>query len=263
MTVESYQPDSYYTPLLCLLCLTLVLILYAASRKYNPLGESEAPTQHEKARPPFTILLRDQADADLRTGLEFDIQCRADTTLHMLWGVDTSLVAKLTLGEGLFSYQSIAEVFIAHSMACQGPMQLDAGQRRLMALPERGFELGAPPRAQVPLVLLCSLEDIEAVQEGEIVTMVTALHIRDTWCSDVSSKLNETVGLKSGHWLPMCRYYSTRDVTQGVTCITCKEVTVTRLLLPCRHACLCDTCITKLDGECPMCAGRVSSSVLI
>ena len=93
-------------------------------------------------------------------------------------------------------------------------------------------------------------------------TMVTVIHVKDSFCTDISGKLNEIVNLRNGHWLPLNKYYSSGDMAApGGTCVTCREGEVARLLLPCRHACLCDGCIAQMEGHCPMCGCEASSSV--
>ena len=39
-------------------------------------------------------------------------------------------------------------------------------------------------------------------------------------------------------------------------CIVCQNGRINRVLLPCRHACVCDACFIQLD-KCPMCRGQI------
>ncbi|XP_071163844.1 cell growth regulator with RING finger domain protein 1-like [Mytilus edulis] len=41
-------------------------------------------------------------------------------------------------------------------------------------------------------------------------------------------------------------------------CVVCQTKDVTIAILPCRHACVCDTCLQQLD-KCPMCRGYIVS----
>jgi hypothetical protein len=41
------------------------------------------------------------------------------------------------------------------------------------------------------------------------------------------------------------------------TCVVCQESPVTRAMLPCRHACVCARCFTRLRDRCPMCRAHV------
>ena len=45
-------------------------------------------------------------------------------------------------------------------------------------------------------------------------------------------------------------------------CIICHMNAVDRVILPCRHATVCETCFTKVDC-CPMCRGAIESTFLL
>eukprot|EP00116_Pleurobrachia_bachei_P015982 sb/3476244/ len=45
--------------------------------------------------PPFSFLIRDQSDANMGNGVEFDIRCKQETEFYMCWGVETALVSQL------------------------------------------------------------------------------------------------------------------------------------------------------------------------
>ena len=92
-----------------------------------------------------------------------------------------------------------------HSTYTQGPMKVQAEcAHRLIALPDRDFTLGLPPRDRVPLVLLCTVQDFN-VLESEIASMITVVHIRDEHCTDITSKIKEVVCLKNGYWMSLSR----------------------------------------------------------
>ncbi|XP_063429534.1 cell growth regulator with RING finger domain protein 1-like [Mytilus trossulus] len=46
--------------------------------------------------------------------------------------------------------------------------------------------------------------------------------------------------------------------THSSECVVCQTKDVTIAILPCRHACVCDTCLQQLD-KCPMCRGYIVS----
>ncbi|KAL2082339.1 hypothetical protein ACEWY4_022157 [Coilia grayii] len=46
---------------------------------------------------------------------------------------------------------------------------------------------------------------------------------------------------------------------QGKDCVVCQNASVNRVLLPCRHTCVCDSCMTRLQ-HCPMCRAFVMES---
>ena len=41
-------------------------------------------------------------------------------------------------------------------------------------------------------------------------------------------------------------------------CIVCQTNPINRVVMPCRHACVCDYCFTKLS-QCPMCRAAIST----
>ncbi|XP_048585780.1 cell growth regulator with RING finger domain protein 1 isoform X2 [Nematostella vectensis] len=46
------------------------------------------------------------------------------------------------------------------------------------------------------------------------------------------------------------------------TCIICQNLPVTRALLPCRHACVCGSCFSRLGSMCPLCRQVIRSYFL-
>lgn len=46
---------------------------------------------------------------------------------------------------------------------------------------------------------------------------------------------------------------------QGKDCVVCQNAPLNRVLLPCRHACVCDNCVSRLQ-HCPMCRAFVMES---
>lgn len=46
---------------------------------------------------------------------------------------------------------------------------------------------------------------------------------------------------------------------QGKDCVVCQNAPLNRVLLPCRHACVCDSCVSRLQ-HCPMCRAFVMES---
>lgn len=45
----------------------------------------------------------------------------------------------------------------------------------------------------------------------------------------------------------------------GRDCVVCQNAPVNRVLLPCRHTCVCDGCVTRFQ-HCPMCRAFVEES---
>lgn len=51
------------------------------------------------------------------------------------------------------------------------------------------------------------------------------------------------------------------DWTEGTSrdCVVCQNAAVNRVLLPCRHACVCDSCVSHFQ-HCPICRAFVIES---
>lgn len=49
---------------------------------------------------------------------------------------------------------------------------------------------------------------------------------------------------------------------QGKDCVVCQNAPLNRVLLPCRHACVCDGCMPRLQ-HCPMCRAFVMESFVL
>lgn len=46
---------------------------------------------------------------------------------------------------------------------------------------------------------------------------------------------------------------------RGRDCVICQNAAVNRVLLPCRHACVCDSCVSHFQ-HCPICRAYVLES---
>ena len=57
-------------------------------------------------------------------------------------------------------------------------------------------------------------------------------------------------------------YLSTDDEDQAM-CSVCQVNEVTRVIFPCRHACICQRCFPKLNKVCPMCRTPFDSYFII
>jgi len=260
--------------IICVLALVLhrsPLVFDMVEKPVEPPRLSNAPvTRLVERSNPFIISLRNPQEADLSCGFEFEIRTKQDCEVYMLWGVHTNLLARITMGEGFFtsSYSTLEDMFIEQSMYHEGPIRLEKGTEghRLFAQARGGFTLGPPPRHRVPLVFLTKLPDRDyselELDEKDIVSLVTVVHIKDDHCVEMTSKLNEVLRLRNGNWIPLHKFYSTSTDTDQGLCAVCQSESVTRILLPCRHACLCDVCLTQLSS-CPVCRSGVSSSAVI
>lgn len=154
-------------------------------------------------------------------------------------------------------------------------------------------DFGPVPRSRYPLVALLTLADEDDREIYDIISMVSVIHIPDktyklpcrilyqylilaqgqfydlkqlfmsantspTPSSDPSAadrgaeqNLLERAGLAGSDVEPMEE--SSKD------CVVCQNGGVNWVLLPCRHACLCDSCVCYFK-QCPMCRQFVQES---
>lgn len=81
--------------------------------------------------------------------------------------------------------------------------------------------------------------------------------------SEVKSKLEKIQCYKcnqNGHYSDKCPNLQKPSVanTDKDNCVICLETRKCKLLLPCKHLCLCEGCSEKVDA-CPLCRGNITS----
>ncbi|XP_051878607.1 LOW QUALITY PROTEIN: cell growth regulator with RING finger domain protein 1 [Pristis pectinata] len=153
-------------------------------------------------------------------------------------------------------------------------------------------DFGNLPRARYPLVALLTLTEEENRDIYEIISMVTVIHVPDEKYKLACRILYQYLLTAQGHVYDLKRLFISADDSSlpaempskadGVDrkllekfgtaeeefdswkesskdCVVCQNAPVNWVLLPCRHACLCDCCVTYFK-QCPMCREFVSES---
>uniref|UniRef100_A0A3Q4HD14 Cell growth regulator with RING finger domain protein 1 n=1 Tax=Neolamprologus brichardi TaxID=32507 RepID=A0A3Q4HD14_NEOBR len=59
--------------------------------------------------------------------------------------------------------------------------------------------------------------------------------------------------------IPVMEEEDWSEGTEGRDCVVCQNAAVNRVLLPCRHACMCDSCVSFFQ-HCPICRAFVQES---
>ncbi|XP_078465996.1 cell growth regulator with RING finger domain protein 1 isoform X3 [Lampetra planeri] len=153
----------------------------------------------------------------------------------------------------------------------------------------RGGDLGGVPRLRYPLVvLLTHAEHRPQPRAPDMVALLTCVHLPDPVHSVSCRVLHQLLLTHSGLSYDLKRLYmstdapedsqSDEDVTSQVLpevraegqvaaqeeedsdgrggacrdCVVCQNAKVNRVLLPCRHTCLCNHCV-QYFRQCPMC----------
>lgn len=145
------------------------------------------------------------------------------------------------------------------------------GERNVSLGLDAPLVLGAPPRACYPLVVLLARyqEDTHHLRPDDTVALVSVVHIRDDSCPLPSTILAQYLKQANGQLSCLKRLYVSGEMgceedntyaaqDGGALCCVCAAQTLSRALLPCRHACLCASCFPKVD-KCPICRSGIES----
>ncbi|XP_032820150.1 cell growth regulator with RING finger domain protein 1 isoform X1 [Petromyzon marinus] len=160
----------------------------------------------------------------------------------------------------------------------------------------RGGDLGGVPRLRYPLVvLLTHAEHRPQPRAPDMVALLTCVHLPDPVHSVSCRVLHQLLLTHSGLSYDLKRLFMSTDAPEdsqsdeGVTsqvlpevraegqvaaqdeedgdgrggacrdCVVCQNAKVNRVLLPCRHTCLCDHCV-QYFRQCPMCRQMIQFS---
>ncbi|XP_013387969.1 cell growth regulator with RING finger domain protein 1-like isoform X2 [Lingula anatina] len=162
-------------------------------------------------------------------------------------------------------------------------------------------KLGESPRSLYPLVIITvidpdNLHILDSEDQNQIIGLVTIVHIQDKFCENPSHIMAQYIKAASGHIFPLKSLfmakqserqhsqsnttdaplsettstsvegrdsnYDDEDVDSKNDCTVCQNAPISRVLLPCRHACLCGECL-RLIRRCPMCRGYIDRYFII
>ncbi|CAN9507549.1 unnamed protein product [Ophioblennius macclurei] len=148
-------------------------------------------------------------------------------------------------------------------------------------------DFGLLPREHYPLVAVLTFGDSGAMNTYNIVANVTVIHVPDDkhqiparilfeylltaqgsvhklmsiFMAADDSQVTEPPDLQSstqpGHQTESCR--AEDSVVAVGDCVVCRSAPINRVLLPCRHACVCDSCVLHFQ-HCPVCRTFVLES---
>ncbi|XP_019647615.1 PREDICTED: cell growth regulator with RING finger domain protein 1-like [Branchiostoma belcheri] len=158
---------------------------------------------------------------------------------------------------------------------------------------EEGKRFGRSPRSVYPVVLV--LKRQETAADMSIAGMISVVHVPDADCADPCQVLCQYLLTGTGNMYDLKRLYMAVDDSADQTmdepfstkhepdqeteqddtaktsddstteedvrkdCVVCQNGPINRVLLPCRHACVCDACAAHFR-QCPMCRQDIASS---
>lgn len=96
------------------------------------------------------------------------------------------------------------------------------------------------------------------------VILASVIHLKDNKIPLDTSIIAQYIKRKSGVVLNLQDLYVSTDYSSENDslpyCVICQDEPITKALLPCRHACVCGTCFSKID-LCPLCRSSIQSFI--
>ncbi|KAM3602219.1 uncharacterized protein V6R79_000021 [Siganus canaliculatus] len=159
-------------------------------------------------------------------------------------------------------------------------------------------DYGPLPRSRYPLVGMLTLERPEAIDTNNIVASVTVIHVPDekytlsarilfqylltsqgnmyelkplfmSTDSGPADSEQDTQPWEANHEASRERQSAALEEEEGEQddwsegkardCVVCQNAAVNRVLLPCRHTCVCDSCVSHFQ-YCPICRAFIMES---
>nr|XP_040016131.1 cell growth regulator with RING finger domain protein 1 [Gasterosteus aculeatus aculeatus] len=240
---------------------------------------------------PF-ILEMGSGPASVADGVSLAPCCLVPCVLSCFWGCEVSalqsalqahqrrpqLITPTSLQEELRYYHY-------HSFYIDSA---DREERRTQIPADQGIaDFGPLPRERYPLVAVLTLAEPEATG---IVASLTVIHVPDDKYSLSARVLFQYLLTSHGNMFELKPLFMSADSggvsetpdseqsTQrsrgqlgpaaeegrrgaglGRDCVVCQNAAVNKVLLPCRHACVCDSCVSHFQ-HCPMCRAFIQES---
>ncbi|XP_054474107.1 cell growth regulator with RING finger domain protein 1 [Anoplopoma fimbria] len=168
----------------------------------------------------------------------------------------------------------------------------DREEHRTQIPADQGItDFGPLPRERYPLVAVLTLAEPEARNTYNIVASITVIHVPDDKYSLSARVLFQYLLTSQGNMFELKPLFMSADSGgvseqraqpsepneasrvelspvaeeacqsegRGKDCVVCQNAAVNKVLLPCRHACVCDSCVSHFQ-HCPMCRAFVQES---
>ncbi|CAL1585475.1 unnamed protein product [Knipowitschia caucasica] len=291
VTLYEYSPLFYIGSVFLCFFVTAAMVLGWIGFDVNAIlrnsdeAESVLPTpekQMVRVPNPFTLELSSKP-ASVTEGAWVRVFCLESSVLSCFWGCDTALVQSVlqklqhSPGPGPL-LQSLA----LHCLSSQTFQVKTTNWTEFFTKVDteqtdgkRITDFGPLPRRCYPLVALLSLAQ-EAVDRQNIVSSVTVIHIPDGRYSLSQRILFQYLFTAQGNMYelkPLFMSTESEDRAESSVgsgenteeqdsewrerdCVVCQNATVTKVLLPCRHTCVCERC-GQLLQHCPVCRGFI------
>ncbi|XP_022625669.1 cell growth regulator with RING finger domain protein 1 isoform X5 [Seriola dumerili] len=233
--------------------------------------ESALPTpekQMVQVINPFALELGSRA-ASVTDGTSVRPCCLEPCVLSCFWGCEVSALQGALqthqYSSRLSTPQDFQEALHLRYHHCQSfhVSSEDSEERHTQIPAEHGItDFGQMPRERYPLVAVLTLAEPEARDTYNIPLFMSADSGGVSWPPDSeqsstpSEAAEETCREEQS---PVLEEDESWSEGVGRDCVVCQNAAVNRVLLPCRHACVCDSCASHFQ-HCPICRAFVLES---
>uniref|UniRef100_A0A8C5QMH7 Cell growth regulator with RING finger domain protein 1 n=1 Tax=Leptobrachium leishanense TaxID=445787 RepID=A0A8C5QMH7_9ANUR len=238
---------------------------------------------------PFGLEIADPGAASLSGGVALRLDCLEDCRLSVFWGCRVQRVHE-ALQKHVYCAPIRTPTAMEEALSGeylhreQHPIPRQSGGVLCLHLPQDHSvqDFGPVPRSRYPLVALLTLCREEDRELHLISSMLTVIHIPDRSYRLPCRIVHQYLLTAHGHFYDLKQLFMSAnsspdappadppssDVERVVEepvdlweepqedgakdCVVCQNDAVNWVLLPCRHACLCDGCLRHFQ-HCPMC----------
>ncbi|XP_075782347.1 cell growth regulator with RING finger domain protein 1 isoform X2 [Pelodiscus sinensis] len=212
---------------------------------------------------PFGLEIPHPAAVSITKGITLTADCLEDCILTCYWGCSVQKLHE-ALQKHVYCFriktpQALEDALYSEYIYRQQYFITKTDkEEKYCPLPEDAqiADFGPVPRSRYPLVALLTLAEEEDREIYDIQLFMSASNSAPPSStasgeSSTDKSLLEKVGLADAE--------SELLEENSKDCVVCQNGTVNWVLLPCRHACLCDGCV-KYFQQCPMCRQFVQES---
>ncbi|XP_041831326.1 cell growth regulator with RING finger domain protein 1 [Melanotaenia boesemani] len=252
--------------------------------------ESITPTPEKamvQVTNPFALELG-SGPASVLEGVSLRPQCLQPCILSCFWGCEVSALQVLLQdhqqNRRLRTPQHFQQALHLHYQYHQNFHigSEDSEERRTLIPANMGItDFGPLPRQRYPLVSVLTVA--KTAHPYSIVSSVTVLHVPDERYQLSARVLFQYLLTSEGNVYELKPLFMSADSggpmvpppcvedwsedgdwSEGTSrdCVVCQNAAVNRVLLPCRHACVCDQCVSYFQ-HCPICRAFVMESFIL
>ncbi|XP_072301478.1 cell growth regulator with RING finger domain protein 1 [Eucyclogobius newberryi] len=245
---------------------------------------------------PFTLELASKP-ASVTDGVWLRLRCLESSVLSCFWGCEASSVQAalkaLQHSPQPSSLQCLQQALACHYDYSQTFQVRDTNWTELftqMPAEREITDFGPLPRQRYPLVAVLTLAQQEALDSYNIVASVTVTHVPDDKYSLSARILFQYLFTAQGSMYELKPLFMSADGEEDKAepsnssssdvspnrpdldseeepwsdrserdCVVCQNDKVNKVLLPCRHTCVCESCVLHLQ-HCPVCRAFIIES---